>query len=217
MMIGADGRQYGPITLDQLKTWVGEGRITRETSILRSDTNSRLPAAQYTELGLAQPAAAPAVLAPAVPTNNSALERQIKSGASWFFLIAGLSLVNSIVASTGSGWRFVVGLGVTQIIDGIGSGMAGAGTAISLALAFVVTGIFAGVGIFARKRQAWAFIVGMVLYGLDCALLIILGILYTSDWLSIGFHVFALYCIFAGLRACNRLKALERGLSVSPQ
>ena len=219
-MIGADGWQYGPITLEQLKTWVAEGRITPETSILRSDTNSWLPAAQYAELGLAQSATragsvapvSPSVLSPSVPAGNPALERQLKSGAGWFFFIAVLSFVNSVAAASGSGWRFLIGLGVTQVIDAFGSRLSGAGTAVSLVLDLIVVGIFATVGIFARKGHAWAFIVGMVLYGLDCVLLIVLGTMVgASDWLSIGFHVFALYCIFIGLRASNRLRALRTG------
>jgi hypothetical protein len=40
-IIGTDGLQYGPIALEQLKLWVGEGRISRETKVLRSDTNKR--------------------------------------------------------------------------------------------------------------------------------------------------------------------------------
>ncbi len=53
-IIGADGQQYGPISLEQLKGWVAERRVNPETKILRSDINSWLPAAQYTELGMAQ-------------------------------------------------------------------------------------------------------------------------------------------------------------------
>src|SRR4051794_39229329 len=100
-ILGADGAQYGPIKLDQLKIWIREGRITPTTKILRSDTQSWLAATQYAELELV---ASPSVMAPvgslpvAAPTNNSALEKQIKSGADWFFWIAGLSLVNTFIS-----------------------------------------------------------------------------------------------------------------------
>ena len=55
------------------------------------------------------------------------------SGANWFYWIAGLSLVNTILLYTGSEWVFVVGLGVTQLIDGI---------AIEIARAFSVASSF---------------------------------------------------------------------------
>jgi uncharacterized RDD family membrane protein YckC len=49
-IIGGDGREYGPVTLDELKGWVRDGRIGRQTQIWRSDLNSWLPASQYQEL-----------------------------------------------------------------------------------------------------------------------------------------------------------------------
>ncbi len=52
-MIGADGLHYGPVNLEQLKGWIAEGRIMPETKVLRSDTQSWLPAANYVELNLA--------------------------------------------------------------------------------------------------------------------------------------------------------------------
>src|ERR1700722_13224064 len=118
-MIGADGLQYGPITLDQLKGWVTEGRVTGDTKISRSDTNSWLPAANYTELGLAQSVTAPpAPIAPRAATPagpasvgyDPVLLRRFHSGARWFYWIAALSLVNTLMAASSSGFVFVIGL-----------------------------------------------------------------------------------------------------------
>src|SRR4051812_11349225 len=103
-IIGTDGQQYGPIGLEQLKAWAGEGRITLQTKVLRSDTNSWLPASQYTELNLAQPAALPPTLA---AITDPALEKQVKSGADWFIWIAVLSLINSIIALSGKSMAFI--------------------------------------------------------------------------------------------------------------
>jgi hypothetical protein len=30
-IIGADGREYGPVTADQLRNWIAEGRATAQT------------------------------------------------------------------------------------------------------------------------------------------------------------------------------------------
>ena len=49
-IIGGDGREYGPVTLDELKGWIRDGRVGRQTQIWRSDLNSWLSAAQYQEL-----------------------------------------------------------------------------------------------------------------------------------------------------------------------
>ena len=67
----------------------------------------------------------------AAPTDASAVA-QLKSGASWFYWIAGLSLINSISAASGSSWRFIVGLGITQIFDEFGNHMGTGGRWVAL-------------------------------------------------------------------------------------
>src|SRR5690349_8489985 len=123
-ILGADGLQYGPINLGQLKIWIREGRITPETQVLRSDNNVWLAAVQYVELEMA---AAPAPIVGSPPSRgiakNPVLERQVRSGARWFFWIGGLSLINTLIAMSGRGLVFIVGLGMTQIIDGFAKGM----------------------------------------------------------------------------------------------
>jgi uncharacterized RDD family membrane protein YckC len=49
-IIGGDGREYGPVTLEELKSWIRDGRVGRQTHVWRSDLNSWLPASQYQEL-----------------------------------------------------------------------------------------------------------------------------------------------------------------------
>ncbi len=200
-MIGADGLQYGPISLDQLRAWVSEGRVTHDTKILRSDTKAWLSAAQYGELGLPQVAVAAAP--PPVDTGmpDMALERRVRQGARWFFWIAGLSLINSLTAMSGKAGGFVVGLGVTRFID-IFVRQAGAGGTIALVINVMIAGLFALLGLFAFKRHSWSFIVGLVLYAMDALLAYLV-----SGWLGLGFHVFVLFWMFQGLQANLRLKS----------
>src|ERR1700759_2220456 len=108
-MIGTDGLQYGPVQLAQIKTWIAERRITADTKILRSDTNSWLNAYQYQELGLA-PAPVPIAGSPIRPsiqpqgkTVDGFLLRRVRSTANWFFFIAGFSIVNTILMNTHQG------------------------------------------------------------------------------------------------------------------
>src|SRR4030042_360415 len=135
------------------------------------------------------------------------IEGQFKSGANWFFWIAGLSLVNSLILLAGGQWNFVVGLGITQLIDSIGVSLSAdvgvMGKAVAFACDVLVAGVFVGFGIFSRKGYRWAFITGMVLYALDGLLFILV-----KDFLSIGFHAFALYCIGLGLKANHALKQM---------
>jgi hypothetical protein len=208
-MIGSDGQQYGPVTLAQIKTWVLEGRIGVATQVWRSDTNSWQPAAQYVELGLAQPVP-PAIRATAPNTYDPFLERRARSGARWFFWIAGLSLINTFIAASGQGAVFVVGLAVTQYIYYFVARMGAGSTGVGIALSALVVALFAMFGFFAWKRHSWSFIVGMVLYAGDTLLA-----LPSGDMLAVGFHVFVLFRLFRGLQACKQLAAgsQQAGLS----
>lgn len=207
MVRGADGKPYGPASLEQLGAWAQEGRLPRDAAVKRSDMEHWAPAGDFTEL---QPifgegssvavASSPAVGSP-VPTAKlePAAAAQLKSGASWFYWIAALSLVNSIAALSGTGWRFLLGLGVTQLIDALGSTLGGGAKVIVFVLDLVVAGVFVLFGVFANKAQLWAFVVGMTLFGLDGLLMLLV-----KDWLGVGFHVFVLYCLYRGFSVCRR-------------
>ena len=137
------------------------------------------------------------------------LEARMKSGANWFFWIAALSLVTSFISLAGGNWAFLVSLGVTQLVDAVanvGAERIGWGVkAFALVFDLIAAGLFAVLGIFAGKRQTWAFIVGMVLYLLDAGVC-----LFIEFWLGLAFHAFALYSIFGGYRACAALAELDR-------
>ena len=49
-IIGADGAEYGPVTIEELKHWVLDGRVAAATHVWRNDLSRWLPAARYTEL-----------------------------------------------------------------------------------------------------------------------------------------------------------------------
>ena len=141
------------------------------------------------------------------------LEERSKSGAHWFYWIAALSLITSVIALTGSGWGFIVSLGVTRIVDAIAGQVAqetgGAVKVVAFVFDLIAIGIFAALGYFAAKRQTWAFVVGLVLYLLDTVILIVVG-----DWLGVAFHAFVLFSVYGGYKACTQLAAFDREASV---
>lgn len=147
-------------------------------------------------------------------TEKLKLEGKLKSGASWFYVIAALSLVNSIIIFFGGSWNFVVGLGVTRFVDVIAQMLSQQLSSImgiiGLAFSLFIAGIFVVLGIFAGKRKTWGFITGMILYALDG--LLCLAIL---DFFSAGFHALALLFIFMGLRAKKKLGEIEQKLGAA--
>ena len=156
------------------------------------------------------PDPAPPVLSPVVPPVmvvppvNDALLRVQRNGGGWFFWIAGLSLINSVVIHTGGNFNFVIGLGLTAISDTVLHSVGSFGQILAFLVDAIVLGLFVFFGVFARKGKIWAFITGMVLYALDAVIYAVLP--DTPDWLPIGFHGYALYCVWRGLQAALQLK-----------
>ncbi len=141
-----------------------------------------------------------------VPAANAEaiLEARAKSGARWFLWIAGLSLVNSIASSAGAKFHFILGLGITQVFDAIAKRTAGAGNFTALFLDVGMAGVFVFFGWLASKGREWAFILGMILYALDGLLFLLV-----KDMVGIGFHLFALFFIYRGLKATEALAKLR--------
>ena len=48
-IIGGDGVEYGPVDADEIKAWIRDGRVGRQTLVWRSDTNTWLPAPGHAE------------------------------------------------------------------------------------------------------------------------------------------------------------------------
>ena len=60
------------------------------------------------------------------PSTTAAVEQKlraeqiVKNAAGWFLAIAGLSILNSVLSMSGTGFHIIFGLGVTEIVDAIG-------------------------------------------------------------------------------------------------
>ena len=96
------------------------------------------------------------------------------SGAGWFYWIAALSLVNSVILLSGGDRHFVVGLGVTLVADVVAKEVADqnpeiATVAKGIAFGFdlFVAAIVCLFGWLSRRPILPIFVVGMILYLLD--------------------------------------------------
>jgi hypothetical protein len=158
--------------------------------------------------------AAPAPCQAAADTERRQLEAKFRGGANWFFWIAALSVINSVILLAEGDRQFVVGLGITQVANGVALAVAkqapdSATLAKGIGFAFtcLAAGFFAAIGAGSRKRWVWVFAIGIVSYILDGILLLLF-----QDWMSFAFHLFALFGIFGGLSACRKLNAMELGM-----
>ena len=196
------------MTLDQLKCWIAEGRLRVDGDVRRSDMNYWAAAGTFQELQpFFQTAVNPSLTAATpIASQNPGIAAplqwaHVKSGASWFYWIAALSLVNSVAAFAGMSWRFILGLAVTQKLESMGAGTNGPSPVIILGLNFLVTAVFILFGVFAAKGQVWAFVIGIIAFMLDGVIFLI-----AQDWLGVGFHAFVLFFLIRGANAARLLR-----------
>jgi hypothetical protein len=116
---------------------------------------------------------------------------RVQSAARWFWWIAGLSAINSVVIHTGGDFNFVVGLSVTQLIDGLFENI----KVLAVIFDALPLGFFFFAGWFAGRGNLWAFIVGGLAYVIDAGIFAFFG-----EWLSVGFHAYALFFIYNGAK-----------------
>jgi len=135
-------------------------------------------------------------------------EQLVKNGAGWFLAVAGLSLINSVLAISGTRFSFIFGLGITQIVDAIGRQSGATGSTLGLIVNVFIAGIFVFFWNFARKGEKWAFLVGMALYAIDGLIL-----LPFKDYLSAAFHAYALFRIYGGMQGIPALQQLRQALA----
>lgn len=144
-----------------------------------------------------------------------ALEQKSKSGARWFFWIAGLTIITSTISLFGGGFAFFLSLGTTQFLDGVARGLSqefgDATKIIALVLDILVAGVFGLIGWLALKRHLWSFIVGMALFVIDALILLAFQI-----WISFAFHLLVVFWIFKGYQAARQLSELERQMKLMP-
>ena len=214
-MVGAEGVEYGPATLKQIQEWTRQGRLTGGSLVQRSDVEGWSTASAFPELGVHDFVGTPGVESELDAAETAELDKKIKNGGSWFYWIAGLSLVSSICVLCGADWFFVAGLATTHVIDLVMRGFADGGAGpivkvVAFGIDFAAAALFVTLGVFARKRQSWAFIAGIVLYGCDPLLTLIFQI-----WFGLFWHGWALFSLFVGLKAAHRWNKLAKAGAAS--
>lgn len=140
---------------------------------------------------------------PAAPelTPEQQLIAQRDGGTSWLFWVAALSLINTGAAIMGSDWRFVIGLGATQIVDVLVGEMGTVARVVGGAISLAIAGLFAGFGLWGRTRP-WLLWVAMILFAVDALVFVLV-----QDWIGVAFHALVIYMVFQGWRAAVALQA----------
>jgi len=128
-------------------------------------------------------------------------------GADWFFWIAILSVINSLVVYFYQTPNTPVALGLTQWLDGTNAGINSAMTPGWLTTNILIAAVLAMFGLLARRGNDLAFVVGIFLYIVDAMLII--GM---KDFFGFGVHLIGLFFLCKGLLASRHIR--ENAVSI---
>lgn len=211
----ATGAETDPMSLEETLQHVKSGKITGATYVKRSDQEHWGTAADYPELGTKDTALSPMEEASggnmrgdkvdplAAEMELAGFERTIRSGASWFFWVGALSLINSIIVTFEGDWGFALGLELTYLIGFASQAWGASGPWIGMGVNIFLSLLMLGFGVAGWQRKFWPYVIGMALYAGDFILTF-----FTMQILSMVIHGLALFYFYKGLRAF--LDAQER-------
>jgi len=94
-IIGADQKEYGPISADQLRQWIAEGRASAQTKVLPEGATEWKMVGDLPEFAAASPGIAPA--APSLPAPSPAAAL-VKGPAIGLMVVAILGVIVQIVS-----------------------------------------------------------------------------------------------------------------------
>jgi hypothetical protein len=142
------------------------------------------------------------------------LASRFRSGANWFYWIAGLTIVTSIISFGGGNWRFLISLGTTQVIDQVADAfsaeLGAAPKVIALVFDVILAAVFVVFGVLANKKFLWAYILGMAVFVFDG-----LVSLLVEDWIGVIAHVVVVIFMVPGFMAGRKLVEIEQAMAQS--
>lgn len=137
------------------------------------------------------------------------LMKRAKDGINWFYWVALISVITTIIFVAGGTPNFFLSLGINQLVIGYTIAV-GSGTQVGPLMHWVAGAIdllFAGVFVIfgyrgSRSYRGW-IVAGIILYALDGLIFAYLGV-----WLGVIVHAFVMYNLVRGLRAMDSLKRM---------
>jgi hypothetical protein len=92
-IIGADGKEYGPVSTEQLRQWISEGRVNAQTRVQPASGGEWKPAAEFAELRFASPAGGtgPGPITPPLRTGQAGGQQQGLAITSFVLGLLGLA------------------------------------------------------------------------------------------------------------------------------
>ncbi len=95
-IIGADQKEYGPVSTEQLRQWLAEGRINAQTQVMAEGTSEWKALGSLPEFAAASPGPAPAM--PATPGPAADVAERVNGPAIGLIVVAGLGALVQILS-----------------------------------------------------------------------------------------------------------------------
>jgi hypothetical protein len=132
-IIGADQKEYGPVTIDQIRQWITEGRANGQTLVQAEGSAEWKPLASFPELSALLPAApSPAFGAPVAPVPPQADPIRRLGAPGIALIVLGILIIlgsiGDLVFSMRSGGQPMPQIGnpqIDQILKSLEGGMRG--------------------------------------------------------------------------------------------
>lgn len=145
-IIGADLKEYGPITAEVVKKWIAEGRANAQTKVLPEGATEWVTVAQVPELNEAIPSggAAPPAFPPSVGSMGTPAKDQVTGPAIGLIVTAILGFISTIAGIVLNLVGFQMGMnqpGLDPEVQKFVSMFSGAMGIISAILGLAVSGI----------------------------------------------------------------------------
>ena len=131
----------------------------------------------------------------------------ILHGANWFFWLAILSVINTLIVYRYQIPNMPIALAITQWVDGTAAGLNPTMSTQSMVIDLLIAGALAMFGLLARRGSDIAFVLGIFLYVVDAMLAIGL-----RDVFGFGVHLIGLFFLFKGLLASRHVR--ENAVSI---
>lgn len=95
-IIGADQKEYGPVSADQLRQWVDEGRVSAQTSVWSDDGTGWKALSAYPEFATVTVGALPTL--PSIPAPGPMAADQVSGPAIGLIVVAILGVIVQIAS-----------------------------------------------------------------------------------------------------------------------
>jgi hypothetical protein len=140
-IIGTDGKEYGPVSAEQLKGWIAAGRANGQTKAKREGTNDWKPLAEFPEFAGIQAGTPPPPPAPAAPAGPV----DAKAYAADLIARAPKLLIGEMISS---GWELLKAnfwplVGVTALV-GVAQGVLNSIPFLGILSSLLLSGVFVG-------------------------------------------------------------------------